>query len=126
MKNEYKIDGEVFGDFQGFVTHFNAAVFKEDCWHGNLDAFNDILNGGFGTPAEGFVLSWHNSEKSRKDLGYGATVQWLEDVIKKCHPSNVSDMQKRLADARKNQGVTLFEVIIEIIRDHEDIELKLK
>jgi hypothetical protein len=126
MKNEYKIDGAVFGDFQGFVAHFNATVLKEGCWHGNLDAFNDILNGGFGTPEDGLVLSWHNSEKSRKDLGYEATIQWLEDVMKKCHPSNVPEMQKRLADARKNQGATLFDVIVEIIGDHEDIELKLK
>lgn len=39
-----------------------------------LDAFNDILRGGFGTPEGGFVLRWARSEISRKNLSYPETV----------------------------------------------------
>src|SRR5437667_7339532 len=34
-------------------------------WQGNLDAFNDLLRGGFGTPEGGLILVWLNSEASR-------------------------------------------------------------
>src|SRR5262245_39633780 len=46
-------------------------------WGRNLDAFNDILRGGFGTPEGGFVLQWINSALSRERLGYPETVRRL-------------------------------------------------
>jgi hypothetical protein len=56
--------------------------------HGNLDAFNDILRGGFGTPEHGFVLRWLRSDQSREALGWDATIAWLESTIGLCHPSH--------------------------------------
>ena len=32
-------------------------------WGRNLDAFNDLLRGGFGTPEGGFVIRWINSDQ---------------------------------------------------------------
>jgi hypothetical protein len=75
MKKEYQIDRSAFDTFQGFVTHFNVFVLQENCWNGNLDAFDDIHCGGFGTLKEGFIITWRNSEKSRRDLGHEAMVQ---------------------------------------------------
>ena len=39
-----------------------------------LDAFNDILRGGFGTPENSWVLRRLDSESSRTALGYEATM----------------------------------------------------
>jgi len=63
------IDGADFSDFDGFACEFSR-LFRNYVWRGNLDAFNDLLRGGFGTPETGWVLRWLNSATSRAALGY--------------------------------------------------------
>jgi hypothetical protein len=87
-------------------------------WRGNLDAFNDLLRGGFGTPGNGWVLKWRNSELSRSALGYEATIQRLERVLITCHPSHRLGIEGKIRRARSGQGPTLFDEIVEIIREH--------
>jgi RNAse (barnase) inhibitor barstar len=111
------IDGAAFDDFAGFTREFSKLLCHHT-WRGNLDAFNDILRGGFGTPETGWVLKWVNSDSSRATLGYEATIKWLEDVLFTCHPSNRSHIQDRLLAARRSEGRTLFGMIVEIIRYH--------
>lgn len=111
------IDGADFTDFEGFQREFSTLL-DDYRWQGNLDAFNDILRGGFGTPSTGWVLRWLNSALSRNALGYEATVKRLETIITTCHPSNVGHIQRRLDTARLGQGPTLFDEIVEIVRAH--------
>lgn len=111
------IDGATFTDFEGFQRAFSAFLNDHE-WHGNLDAFNDILRGGFGTPESGWILRWLNSDLSREALGYDATVKHLEPLLSTCHRSNISRMGQRIETARRRDGPTLFAQIIEIIRIH--------
>ena len=76
------IDGARFSDFDGFAREFSRLL-RDYTWRGNLDAFNDLLRGGFGTPEGGWVLRWVNADLSRTAL-----------------------------------GPTLFDEIVEIIREH--------
>jgi hypothetical protein len=87
-------------------------------WHGNFDAFNDILRGGFGTPETGWILRWLNSDLSRRALGYEATLERLEALVKTCHPSNIDHRRQRIDMARRREGPTLFDEIVELIRVH--------
>jgi hypothetical protein len=87
-------------------------------WRGNLDAFNDILRGGFGTPETGWVLRWLNSDLSRAVLGYQATARRLERLLLTCHPSNRARIEAEILRARGGQGPTLFDEIVDIIRAH--------
>ena len=87
-------------------------------WGKNLDAFNDILRGGFGTPEEGFVLKWLNSSISKDCLGYPETVRQLENRLNRCHPSNREFVSNDLAKAKLHEGATVFDWLVEIIRDH--------
>jgi RNAse (barnase) inhibitor barstar len=111
------IDGANFSDFDGFAREFSRLLCHYT-WRGNLDAFNDLLRGGFGTPEGGWVLKWLNSELSRAALGYEATTQWLEQLLLTCHPSNRSAIEARIDSARRREGPTLFDLIVEIVRDH--------
>lgn len=111
------IDGSRFEDFEGFAHEFSALL-DSWRWSGNLDAFNDILRGGFGTPDDGFVLRWLHSERSRQALGWQATEAWLLQTLEKCHPSNRPRLQRELDQARRQEGTTLFDWIVEIIREH--------
>jgi hypothetical protein len=77
-----------------------------------------VLRGGFGTPENGWVLRWLNSESSRFALGYEATARWLEQLLLTCHPSHRSAIEARIGSARRGHGPTLFDEIVNIIRDH--------
>ncbi len=133
-KKTYIIDGEAFSTLAEFAQHFSAVLLEDYQWHGNLDALNDILRGGFGTPDEGFVLVWRNSELSRRRLSYSETVKWLKACRKSCHPSNVENVDRELYAARKSEGTTLFDWLVEIICDHgpggsndeDGVELRLE
>lgn len=111
------IDGAAFCDFDGFAREFSRLLRHHE-WHGNLDAFNDILRGGFGTPKSGWVLRWLNSGLSRTALGYEATIQRLEQILLTCHRSHSGNIRARIGSARRGEGPTLFDEIVEIIRDH--------
>jgi barstar (barnase inhibitor) len=111
------IDGARFDDLPGFAREFSSLL-DDYTWTDNLDAFNDILRGGFGTPEGGFVLRWLDSDRSRQRLGWDATTEWLARNLERCHPSNRESVQERLAQAREHQGTTVFEWIVGIIGDH--------
>ena len=55
-KRVYVINGAKFSSFEEFVNYFSEVVLEDWQWNGNLDAFNDILRGGFGTPVEGYIF----------------------------------------------------------------------
>lgn len=49
MKKRFTINGDNFSDFEGFTWEFSEKVLSnKHIWKGNLDAFTDILCGGFG------------------------------------------------------------------------------
>ncbi|MET9230759.1 hypothetical protein [Lentzea sp. NPDC003310] len=111
------VDGALFTDFDGFAREFTKLL-DDHTWDGNLDAFNDILRGGFGTPDLGWVFEWRNSARSRVALGHPATVEWLEEVLRICHPANRDSVRTRIEAARRGEGPTLFDKIVEIIGHH--------
>ncbi|WP_447004933.1 barstar family protein [Saccharothrix isguenensis] len=111
------VDGARFSDLDGFAREFSRLLCHYT-WRGNLDAFNDVLRGGFGTPENGWVFRWLNSESSRSALGYEATTRWLEGNLLTCHPSNRAAVKAGIDSARRGEGPTLFDVIVDIIRHH--------
>ena len=131
-KQTFIIDGAQFSSLQEFAHYFSNLVLKDYEWSGNLDAFNDILRGGFGTPEGGFILRWENSALSRQRLGHAETIKWIEEHLSTCHPSNVPHLNKRLAEPKEGQGETIFDTIVEIIQAHgiggdeaeDDVELQ--
>jgi RNAse (barnase) inhibitor barstar len=66
--HEFEIDGASFETLEGFYDEVSRVLVRGRFWGRNLDAFNDILRGGFGTPDEGFVLRWRNHDLSRRRL----------------------------------------------------------
>src|ERR1700760_4277543 len=95
-------DGNQFSTLASFYQEVENTCTKDLGWSigRNLDAFNDVLRGGFGVHGyeEPIQLIWLNSNKSRIDLGW----------------------------AESDTGQTLFELIVDIIKGHGHIELCLK
>lgn len=101
MKKETIIDGNNFSNLDEFYDEIDKKFTKDlDFKTGhNLDAFNDILHGGFGVYEydESVKVIWKNFEKSKKDF-----------------------------QDQKSGDDDLIDVILEIIRDHKHIDLILE
>jgi RNAse (barnase) inhibitor barstar len=70
----YEIDGADFSNLDEFYDEISRVLVPGVSWGRNLDAFNDILRGGFGTPEDGFTLHWKSHELSKHRLPEYETV----------------------------------------------------
>lgn len=113
----YVIDGGTARTWPEIVASINAFI-PDSEWRGNsLDALDDILYGGYGTP-EKFVVVWKASEVSRQALGAKETLLYFK---------NMPAVQHLDAAAQTNpRSQTLFEVLVEIFEGHENIEFRLE
>ena len=118
MAKEYVLDGSKITSLEAFYEQVSRVLIPGASWGRNLDAFNDILRGGFGTPDEGYVIRWINSDASRAHLGYAETARQLETRLERCHPSNRTAVGHQLKEARASRGPTVFDWLVEIIEDH--------
>jgi RNAse (barnase) inhibitor barstar len=115
---EYILDGEQIRSLDDFYDEFARKVTGQIRAGRNLDALDDILRGGFGPPLEGFVLRWADAEVSKKHLSHSETVKELTLRLERCHPTNRDRVRGQLADARNGVGPTVFDWIVETIRNH--------
>jgi RNAse (barnase) inhibitor barstar len=113
----YEIDGERFLTLEEFFEEIDQ-VLRLSRWGHNLDAFNDILRRGFGTPDDGFTIRWKNHEISRVRLGYPETIRQLELRLQRCHPASRETVSRYLTDAENGREATVFDWLIGIIRRH--------
>jgi RNAse (barnase) inhibitor barstar len=113
-----EIDGSAFDDLEGFYDEVSRKLIPGAEWGRNLDAFNDILRGGFGTPDGGFVLRWKNSGLSRLRLGWDEQIRSIERGLSRCDPTGIAPLQARLEAARRHEGETVFDDLVAIIRVH--------
>lgn len=128
-KQTIAIDGNNFSSLEAFYEEVEHKLTKNLGWQTgrNLDAFNDILRGGFGVHDyyEPVTIVWTNSTKSQKDLGWEETINYLTQKVQHCHPSNTEHIKAELELAKQYRGATLFDRLIDIIKEQEHIELVL-
>jgi len=76
------IDGNNFGNLNEFYAQIEKNLCRNFKMGRNLDAFNDVLRGGFEVfeYEENINMTWKNSEKSKKDLG--SMFETLIEIIK--------------------------------------------
>jgi len=128
------INGAEFADLVGFFEHFGHRALLGAAWGHNLDAFNDVLRGGFGTPEGGFVLIWQHHALSRQRLGHPETAYQLQRTLATCDSHNRASVQRDIAQALSKKGSTVYDWLLEIIREHgpggyeaaDGIELQLE
>ena len=114
------INGGHFSDLEGFYNEVSELFMKDEDWIvGTLDGFDDIL---YGIDSD---ITWKDSEKSKKDLGFDLTKKFYENKIRIGKPFNVELIQQKLDDLIDGKGQTLFEILVEILKSHQNINLIL-
>jgi RNAse (barnase) inhibitor barstar len=116
---ELVLDGERITSLDAFYDEISRVLVPGAAWGRNLDALNDILFGGFGTPAWPYVIRWRNSDQSVQHLGYRETVRYVERKLSRCHPSNRAKVLQELELAKREEGPTIFDRLVEVIRSYE-------
>jgi len=114
----FEIDGGDIWTLEDFYDQITRVLIPNADLGLNLDIFDDILRGGYGTPDEGFRLRWSDHNVSRQRLGYGETVRQLEKRLKRCHRTMRANVQADLDRARAGEGPTVFDWLVDIIRNH--------
>ena len=124
MRHKIIIDGNRFNNLTGFYDEVERVLTKDLNWKigRNLDAFNDVLRGGFGVHeyGESLEITWINFKKSKRDFGYPATVKHYEQMLERCHPANIPYVTEKLEAAKGCTGPTLMDIITEIILDTDN------
>lgn len=127
-KQTILINGNNFSDLESFYDEIDRVLTKDLDWDTghNLDAFSELLLGGFGVYEykEPIKLIWKNSLKSKTDLGLNATKKWYEEriIFWEDDEENLQHFENGLKELTENNGQTLFDIILEIISEHEHIE----
>jgi hypothetical protein len=122
---ESVIDGARFSNLAEAASEFTRALNFPKPWTGDLDLFDDLLRTG-GDQGKQKVVVWRNSKSSRERLNYDETIRWYERHLLTCDTVAFSSFEERLANAQQSQGPTVFDWLVEIIRDHEHIDLRLE
>ena len=125
-KLEIIINGDNFNDLESFYDEIDDVMTLGLDWKTghNLNAFNDILRGGFGVHnyAEPIRLIWRNSAKSKADLGVETTIQNITNWLKSCDESNRQNLLDQIELLRQNKGETLYQTLVDIIKGEDHIE----
>lgn len=124
MKKVIVIDGCKFTDLEGFFCLMDDIFMADDCTAAlghNLDAFNDLLGGGFGVHSAGepIIVKWINYGESRKALGYEETARYYSDKLEKNRFKDNYVLKRRREQALERKGRTLLDMITGIIREDE-------
>ncbi|MEU9199846.1 barstar family protein [Streptomyces sp. NPDC048332] len=119
MTVTYVIDGSEVTGPERFWDVVGEAVNGPGGYFGRgLDSFADCLRGGMGTPDDGdFVLEWRDHVRSARALDHAATAHHLRGLLDRAHVSNLPRLREELAQAEAGLGPTLFDRLLEIIRD---------
>ncbi|MEU9093981.1 barstar family protein [Streptomyces sp. NPDC087901] len=119
MTVTYVIDGSEVTGPERFWDVIGEAVNGPGGYFGrNLDAFADCLSGGMGTPDDGdFVIEWRDHALSARALGHEETARYLRAIAGRAHASNQERLRAESARAAEGLGPTLFDRLVEIIRE---------
>lgn len=122
------LDGNAFDDIASFFDEINRVFMAGETWalgH-SLDALDDMLYGAYGAIQgnEPVVLHWKNMERSKTSLGLGATRAFYQAKLAQPEKFDARRARKQLDDLEQGTGPTYFDIVLQIIADHPNIELR--
>lgn len=119
------IDGNKFSTFEQFLNYMSGMLLDSSYNHSleGLDAFADVLEGGFGIYAESeeVKIKWKDAKKSKKDLGAEETVIYFNKILENCHPSNREEVKEQIIFTQTDDRYNLFYFILDILLDAKNV-----
>ncbi len=123
------IIGRNISDIPTFYAEINRVFMAKEDWQlgESLDALNDLLYGGYGAieGREKVRIVWQDVAASRAALGVETTRTFLARKLQRPAGFDVDAIGRQLDALDRGTGQTYFEIVVEIISDHRNIELVL-
>lgn len=127
MKKEFVIDGNRIKDKSSLYEEINRKFMQEESWKlaESLDAFDDLLYGGFGAikEKEEIKIVWLNFDSNKEAFGLDFTRNFYKEKLEQPENFDSKLVRRQLDDLERGEGQTYFEIIEEIISSHPNIEL---
>lgn len=127
MIKEIIINGFEISDKKSLYQELNNKLMQGEDWKlgESLDALNDVFYGGFGEikGKESVVLVWQNFENNKSIFGKEFTVKFYQEKLKSPQNFNQKIIQEKIKDLENDKGLTYFDMILEIISTHSNIQL---
>lgn len=121
------IEGKNINNIETFYEEVNRVFMSNEHWKiaQSLDAFNDMLYGSFGEikGKEKIQLIWKDIEKNQKSLGFQTTLDFYQNKLKSPEIFNQNFVINKINELENGLGLTFFEIVLEIIADHDNIIL---
>ncbi|WP_332021553.1 barstar family protein [Kaistella sp.] len=121
------IEGKNINNIETFYQEVNRVFMSQENWKiaQSLDAFNDMLYGSFGEikGKEKIQLIWKDIEQNQKSLGFQTTLEFYQNKLKSPEIFNRKFVQSKIDELQNGVGFTFFEIVLEIISDHDNITL---
>ena len=121
------IVGSAIHDIPSFYAEINRVFMANEDWKlgESLDALDDMLRGGYGAVRGGgpVILVWQDIDRARSHLGFAATCAFLEAKLQRPDRYDVARIDRQLADLKSGTGQTYFDIILDIIAGHPNIDL---
>mgnify|MGYP002147272655 FL=1 len=121
------IEGKNINNIETFYEEVNRVFMLHENWKiaQSLDAFSDMLYGSFGEikGKEKIQLIWKDIEQNQKSLGFQTTLEFYQNKLKSPEIFNRKFVLSKIDELHNGVGLTFFEIILEIIADHENIIL---
>lgn len=125
-KKTLTIEGDAINDIASFYDEINRVFMSQEDWKlgPSLDALNDMLHGGYGAIGDKPIkLVWRNMDRSRAVLGLDATRDFYREKLMRPDIFDPDRIKRALNALEDGSGPTYFQIILEIIADHPNIEL---
>lgn len=121
------IEGKNIDNIETFYEEVNRVFMSQENWKiaQSLDAFNDLLYGSFGEikGKEKIQLIWKDIEQNQKSLGFQTTLEFYQNKLKSPEIFNRKFVLSKIDELHNGVGLTFFEIVLEIISDHDNIIL---
>ncbi|WP_038331292.1 barstar family protein [Empedobacter falsenii] len=130
MKKEIQIDGSKIQDLTSLYKEFDDKLMPNEDWElgESLDALDDLLYGDFGeiNGNEAVRFVWTDFERMRELFGYNFTLNFYQNKLQYPEVFNIDLIQNSIDELQNGNGKTYFEIILEIVESHSNIELVTK
>lgn len=127
MTNTLMIEGGNVRDIATLYDEINRVFMADEDWKlgPSLDAIDDMLGGAYGAIAgrERVRLVWQDMAASQSALGLQATRLHLQHKLERPDDFNAKHISRQLEELEAGIGRTYFEIVLEIIAGHPNIEL---
>lgn len=125
MKPEYVINGHRTTTLEDFYKEIGRILLAGDLLPKDLDGLHSLLHGDYGHVPDTFRLVWRGSNSAKQALGYGETVRQLLQQLRDCPPTSLIKTAWALRAALNGKGPTVYDWLLEAIRQHPNVELVL-